>query len=128
MTEKELVQRLKDLRVSIKAKNDELDEIKADEMKAERDLIEMLEEKQADATAQYEGVGYARLAKPRIYASVTKDKEMEAIAYLEQIGRADMVKPSITGLNAFVGELMESGEEVPAVVSYYIKQSVKIYG
>lgn len=97
--------------------------------RCERDLIEYLDSKDANATARYEGVGYVGLVKPRLYASYTKDNEDKVFSFLKDHGREDLVRPTVNkqSLSSFVSEACEQGMEIPEYISYYLKPSARIY-
>ena len=97
---------------------------------AETKLIEHLEGTGAASTAKYDGIGYAQLCKPRVYASCVKENEERLKTYLRDKGRADLIKETISPqtLSAFVAELIDNGQALPTdIVSYYLKQNVRMY-
>ena len=95
----------------------------------ERQIIEYLESKDARATAKYEGVGYIGIQKPRLYASYTKEHEEEVFRFLNGKGRADLIRPTVNkqSLSSFVKDALEQGQEIPVIISYYLRPSVQIY-
>ena len=95
--------------------------------KAESALIELLEANSAVATARYDGIGYARIMKPRLYASCNKENEEKLFTYLEEKGREDMIKSKVSGLDKFVSELIEQGQAVPEFIGYFLKTTVRIF-
>ena len=97
--------------------------------KAEAALIEHLVNTEATATATYDGIGYANMQKPRIYASFLKEDEDEVKKILIEKGREDLIKETISApsLSAFVGELIENGKPIPEKISYYLKTSLRLY-
>ena len=96
---------------------------------AEKAVVEFLESKTAKATAKYEGIGYAGLVKPRLYANCKNENEEDLFFYLTQIGRGDLIKPKVhpSTLSGFVKELVEGGREPPKFISYYFKTTVRLY-
>lgn len=125
----DLVVKLRDAR----NRRDELEEslkaAKAEYDKLEAALIEAMTANGQEATARYEGLGYVRMMKPRLYASFRKENEGSVFKFLEDSGRSDLIKPTVnaSSLSSFVSELVEGGKEVPPVVSYYLKPSVRIF-
>ncbi len=96
---------------------------------AEDALIESLQARNAEATARYDGIGFASLAKPRIYASFKKENEPQVFDFLKTEGREDLIKTvvNVQSLSGFVGEKVTGGEAVPPFITYYIKQSARFY-
>ena len=97
--------------------------------KAEAELVEFLTGNQAEATATYDGLGYAKMSKPRVYASFLKENEEKAKLFLKESGRGDMVKETVAApsLSSYVAELIEAGKPVPEIFSYYLKTKVRMY-
>jgi len=126
-TEKDLVLRFKVTDKTVDDLELKLKTAKQDRNKAESALIEFLEANSAVATARYDGLGYAKMMKPRLYANCTKENEDQLFKYLKKIGREDMIKQTVTGLNTFVSEFVETGEPVPEFIGYYLKTSVRIF-
>lgn len=126
----------RDLLCQFKTARERLDDIKAAQKdaqavfdQAEMQLVEHLIASNAEGTAEYSGIGRAKLKKPRIYASFLKENEDAAKKYLEEHGRKDLIKETVApaSLSSFVGELIEAGKPVPAIFTYYLKQSVGLY-
>lgn len=126
----------RDLLVAFKAARQELDSMK-EQLKevqkryddAETAMVEHLTTRQAEATAKYDGIGYAKLMKPRVYASCLKENEDKLKTYLVEHGREDLIKEVVAApsLSAYVGELVEAGKPIPDLISYYLKQGVRLY-
>lgn len=129
MNERELLIVLKTARQELDATKEQLKEVQARYDAAETAVIEHLTGISADATAKYEGIGYAKMMKPRVYASCTKDNEPKLKEYLREKGREDLIRETIAAqsLSGFVGELMQAGKPPPDCVDYYLKTSVRIY-
>ncbi len=114
-------------------RRDELEEAlsdaKRDYNEKEASLIEAIQAKQAEATAKYEGLGFARIAKPRLYASYKKENEEKIFALVTEDGRDDLIKPSIhpSSLSGYVSERIGSGKSIPEEISYYFKTSIRLY-
>jgi len=126
----------RDLLVVFKAARKELDAFK-DQLKdaqkrydeAETAMVEHLVANQAEATGKYDGIGYAKLMKPRVYASCLAENLDKLKAYLVEHDRADLIKEVVAApsLSAYVGELVEAGKPIPDLISYYLKQGVRLY-
>lgn len=127
--EKTLLVVLKSARQELDAVKEHLKEAQKRYDDAETAVINHLVEINADATAKYEGVGYAKRMKPRVYASCTKENEPELKAYLKRQGREDLIRETVAAqsLSGFVGELIDAGKPPPECISYYLKTSVRIY-
>ena len=108
---------------------DALQKATAEEERIEKQLIELLESKDAKSTAKYLGVGYVSLMKPRLYANYLKENEEVVFEFIKNEGRDDLIRPTINkqSLSGFIGECVEGGKEVPQFISYYLKPSVRIY-
>ncbi len=126
----------KELLLNLKASKERRDVLKenlktaqAEYDKTESELIEFLEAHSAVATAKYEGVGYAQLQKPRLYASCREVNMPDLIAFVESQGRGDLVKTSVSSqsLSGFASERIGEGLEIPEFVSYYLKSSIRLY-
>lgn len=92
-------------------------------------LVETMEDMNLEATARYEGIGYCKLMKPRLYASYKKENEEDLFGYLKKEGREDLIKPSVhaASLSGFVSELVEAGKPIPEAISFYMKKSIRLY-
>lgn len=126
----------KELLVKFKAKKDALEAAKeaakaaqAEFDQAEKALIEHLTAIEADATASYDGIGYAKMTKPTVYASCLKENEDKLKETLRKIGRGDLIRETVNprSLSALVKEQLEKGETPPAEVNYYLKTSIRTY-
>lgn len=92
-------------------------------------LIEFLESRSAVSTAKYQGVGYAQIQKPRLYASCTQENLDTLFKFLRDKGRDDLIKTIVQpqSLSSFIKECIEDGVELPECVSYYLKPSIRLY-
>jgi hypothetical protein len=130
LTEFDLVVRFRDA----KAKKDELEKIlelaQQEFDKAEADLIELLNAKNATKTAEYEGVGHVTLLKPRLYASVLKENQDKLFSFLRETRRDDLIREVVNpqSLSGYVKEALDSGQQVPEFINYYLKPSAKFFG
>lgn len=127
--EKELLLKLKDAKEKRDALKESLKTAQGEYDKAEFDLIEFLEANSAVATAKYEGLGYAQLQKPRLYASCREESMPDLIEFLESEGRGDLVKTTVMPqtLSGFTSERIAEGLDVPEFISYYLKSSLRLY-
>jgi hypothetical protein len=127
--ERVLIQKFKEATLEKKRLERDLKAAKKEYERIETQLIEILDAEGAEASARYEGIGYVRLMKPRLYASCNADNMEALFKHLEEVGRTDLIKTTVMSqtLSSYVKELIENGQEIPEVVSYYLKQSVKLY-
>ncbi|MDX9703981.1 MAG: hypothetical protein RBU23_13195 [Candidatus Auribacterota bacterium] len=126
----------RDLLIELKRTKERLDVLKDAQTQAQLDydhavfsLIEFLESHSAVATAKYEGIGYAQIQKPRLYASCTQNNLDKLFTFLRDKGRDDLIKTIVQpqSLSSFVKECIENGIEIPECISYYLKPSIKLY-
>lgn len=129
LCEKELVARFKEAKERRDHQKKGLEQSQKDYEEAESRLIEYLESNSAVATATYEGLGYAQLQKPRLYASCRQEDMDKLFDYLKTQDRADLIKTVVMPqtLSSFISECVESGNAVPEFVSYYLKPSLRLY-
>jgi hypothetical protein len=129
MSEFDLVVKLRDARL----KRDELEEslktAKSEYDSLEQALIEAMTANGQEATARYEGLGYVRMMKPRLFASFRKENEDQVFKFLEDSGRADLIKPTVHAgsLSSYVSELVEAGSKIPETINYYLKPSLRLF-
>jgi hypothetical protein len=92
-------------------------------------LIEFLEGNSAISTAKYEGIGYAQIQKPRLYASCRQEDLNRLFDFLKEQEREDLIKTTVMpqSLSSFTKERIEEGLEVPEFISYYLKPSIRLY-
>lgn len=114
--------RLSQLKEDLKAAQAEFDA-------AEKGLLDYLQESEKEATAKYEGIGYATTIKPQVYASCTEENKDTLFEFLKAAGREDLIKTVVNAksLSGYVKELLEDGKEIPACISYYMKNSIRVY-
>ncbi|MDX9702401.1 MAG: hypothetical protein RBU23_05070 [Candidatus Auribacterota bacterium] len=126
----------RDLLIELKRTKERLDALKDAQTQAQLDydnavfsMIEFLESHSAVSTAKYEGIGYAQIQKPRLYASCTQNNLDNLFTFLRDKGRDDLIKTIVQpqSLSSFVKECIENGIEVPECISYYLKPSIKLY-
>lgn len=97
--------------------------------RAKMELVEYLEDRDANRTARYEGIGYATLAKPRIYASCVEENKEKLFELVREKGREDLIKVQIhpSSLSSWIKELIEGNEAVPDFVSFHFEDQVRFY-
>ena len=97
--------------------------------KEESRLIEFLEANSAISTAKYEGIGYAQIQKPRLYASCRQEDMNRLFDFLKEQDREDLIKTTVMpqSLSSFTKERIEEGLEVPEFINYYLKPSIRLY-
>jgi len=108
---------------------DDLKDAQAEYDMTESRLIELLESNSAISTAKYEGLGYAQIQKPRLYASCKEENMERLFDFLREKAREDLIKTTVMPqtLSSFVKECIETGIEIPDYVSYYLKPSIRLY-
>jgi len=128
-TERDLVIRFK----HAKERRDDLKEClqnaQEEYEKTEARLIEFLEAHSAVSTAKYEGLGYAQMQKPRLYASCRQENMERLLSFLNEQKREDLIKTTVMpqSLSSFTSECIEQGVELPEFISYYLKPSIRLY-
>ena len=95
----------------------------------ESQLIEFLEANGAISTAKYEGVGYAQIQKPRLYASCRQEDMDTLFDFLKTQDREDLIKTTVMSqtLSSFTKECIEEGVEIPEFINYYLKPTIRLY-
>jgi len=128
-TERDLVLQFKCAKEKREALKDELKQAQEEYEKAEFAVIEYLESNSAVSTAKYEGLGYAQIQKPRLYASCKEENLQELFDFLKDQGREDLIKTTVLpqSLSSFTSECIENGDEIPECISYYLKPSLRLY-
>lgn len=126
----------RDLLCRFKCAKQRRDELKDALKKAQEDfeqeesqLIEFLEANSAISTAKYEGIGYAQIQKPRLYASCRQENMDRLFNFLKEQDREDLIKTTVMSqsLSSFTKECIEQGQEIPEFISYYLKPTVRLY-
>lgn len=97
--------------------------------RTEARLIEFLEAHSAVSTAKYEGLGYAQIQKPRLYANCRQENMEDLILFLKSRRREDLIKTVVMpqSLSSFTSECIEQGDELPEFITYYLKASIRLY-
>lgn len=129
MNERDLVIAFRNARAAKKDAEAALEQVNKEFADAETALIEALQARNAESTAEYEGIGYVSLVKPRLYARFDKADEEKVFQFLKGEGREDLIKATVNtqSLSGFVGERFEAGNSVPDFIKYYLKPSVRFY-
>jgi len=128
-TERDLVLQFKCVKEKRDSMKESLKDAQAEYDSAESRLIEFLESNSAVSTAKYEGLGYAQINKPRLYASCRQENMDKLFSFLKDQQREDLIKTTVMpqSLSSFTKECIESGLEVPECINYYLKSSVRLY-
>lgn len=128
-TEKELIIEFQDALRLCDETEEAFKKAKEQKDRCEHALLEHLEQTGAEKTATYEGIGHVTRMKPRLYASCNKENEDLLFAFLCANDREDLIKRTVhsSSLSSLVKERIESGEEVPEFISYYLKPSARMY-
>jgi hypothetical protein len=128
-TERELLSQFKCARKRREDVKAALDQAQEEYEKAESRLIEFLEANGAISTAKYEGMGYAQIQKPRLYASCRQENMDRLFDFLKEQQREDLIKTTVMpqSLSGFTKECIEGGVEVPEFINYYLKPTVRLY-
>ena len=126
MTEKELLQEYVIARESFEALEEETKKAKERLDKAQAILIDDLQSRQASKTARYDGLGCLSLNKPIVGARALSEEQL--FDYLTKIDRKDLLKTTChhKTLSSFVGEMLETGKEIPGFIEYWFKSSVRL--
>lgn len=130
MIERDLVARFRNCKAKLDLAKEQEALASAELTKAESALLEHLEAHQATSTATYEGLGYVKLQKPRLYASVAQENLPALIEHLRLEAREDLIKTTINpqSLSSYVSERIEQGLPAPVGVTYFLKPQLRIYG
>lgn len=127
--ERELLSALKFAKKTRDGLKEDLKKAQIEYDAAEARILEFLESCDAVSTAKYEGLGWAQIQKPRLYANCREESMGELITFLKSQGRGDLVKTTVLpqSLSGFAAECVDAGTALPEFVSYYFKPSVKLY-
>jgi len=128
-TERDLVLRFKLAREKRDRMKDDLKSAQEELDQTEFRLIEFLESHSAVSTAKYEGLGYAQIQKPRLYANCRQENMDELFEFLQTQNREDLIKTTVMpqSLSSFTSECIEQGIEIPEFITYYLKPSIRLY-
>ncbi len=127
--EKDLLCRFKCAKERRNQMKEALKQVQEDYEQVESQLIEFLEANSAISTAKYEGVGYAQIQKPRLYASCRQENMDNLFKFLQQHNREDLIKTTVMSqtLSSFTKECIEEGVEIPEFINYYLKPTIRLY-
>ena len=127
--EKDLLCRFKCAKERRNQMKEALKQAQEDYEQVESQLIEFLEANSAISTAKYEGVGYAQIQKPRLYASCRQENMDNLFKFLQQHNREDLIKTTVMSqtLSSFTKECIEEGVEIPEFINYYLKPTIRLY-
>ena len=130
MGEREVVEKFRDAKKRLKELKLLAGEAQQELDTTENEILELLETDEKDGTATYEGIGCVKSQKPKLYASTLAENREELATWLTTIGRRDMIVSYVfpKTLSGFVKERVESGEEIPECIQYYLKPTLKYYG
>ena len=128
-SERELVQKFSEFLAKKQSLSAEIEENQKKLDQLESLIIELLEAKDATATAEYDGIGKVQINKPKLHASVKIENMDKVKEFLATKNRLDLVRETINAnsLSTFTKELIEKGEQIPSEISYYLKPVVKLY-
>ncbi len=130
MSERDLLATFKTAKQRVQALDEQLKHAKSDQDVAQTALLEYLDAHQASATGKYDGMGWAQVQRPTLYASAPVD-QMDAVkAWLRAHGHESAIKETVhpSTLSQIVSEQVEQGGELPPHVTYFLKPNVRLYG
>ena len=128
--ERDLLVKFKNAHEHVAVAEDALKAAREEERHAEQTLIDYLEAKRANGTAKYEGVGWAQINSPRLFASCPAEAFPQLAAWLRAHGHESALKETVHSatLSQIVSEQLRDSGEVPPGVSYFLKAQVRLYG
>ena len=128
--ERLLLLEYKNAKEALAGVKDELDKATEKFEKAQAKIQENLENKGADATGKYPGLGWVQIQKPRLYANCRIDDQALLFGYLNDNGRPDLIKTTVNpqSLSSFIAEQIDQGAETPEFINVYFKQQLRHYG
>jgi len=101
---------------------------KAEVLKIEAELINLMVDKNIERTAKYTDIGFVTLNKPKVRASYTEINKFELFEFLKKEKREDMIKTSVHPgtLSTFVKEILAEGKEPPNFIGYYLQNTLTL--
>lgn len=128
-SELDLLQSVRAARAEHSAAEDAAKEARARLDIAEAKLVEFMIDRDIKSTAKYEGIGFASLNTPELFARCNVPDQDKLYDYLDKSGRTDLIKSTVhhKSLSGFVKELLEKGSPVPEFIQYGFKQTLKVY-
>jgi hypothetical protein len=96
---------------------------------SEGKLVEFMTDRDIKSTAKYEGIGFASLDKPELFARVNVPDQEKLFTLLNSVGRMDLIKSTVhhKSLSSFVKEMLEQGQSIPEFIQYGFKSTLKVY-
>ena len=128
--ERNLLLKLRSAREAVQRCDEALKIARAEEREAEQAMLDYLDAKQASATGKYDGIGWAQVNSPRLFASCPVEKFPELASWLRAHGQESAIKETVhsSTLSQIVSEQLRDSGEVPPGVTYYLKPQVRLYG
>lgn len=123
-----LVSSYRKAKASHTAAKDVEKDAKAEVLKIEAELINLMVDKSIERTAKYTDIGFVTLNKPKVRASYTEINKFELFEFLKKEKREDMIKTSVHPgtLSTFVKEVLAEGNEPPKCISYYLQSTLTL--
>ena len=128
--ERDLLAHFKSAHEAVDIAEEVLKAARAEERTAEQALIDYLEAHRASATGKYDGLGWAQINSPRLFASASQEVLPQVLAWLRSHGHESAVKETVhsSTLSQIVGEQLRDSGELPPGVTYFLKPQIKLYG
>ena len=128
--ERDLLSRLKSAREQVDVCKSALVEAHNAEDAAVKALVDYLEAKGASATGRYDGLGWAKLNTPRLFASYSKEQEDAVFAWLRAHGQESAMKLTLhpSTFSQIISEQLRDSGELPPGTTYYLRPVVRLYG
>ena len=128
--ERDLLHTLATIRQQVDSCKAALVEAHKAEDAAVKALVDYLESKGANATGRYEGLGWAKLNPPRLFASYSKEQEEQVFAWLKAHGQESAMKLTVhpSTFSQVISEALREGTELPVGTTFYLKPQVRLYG
>lgn len=128
-TEKELIQKFLEKKKTVEQLTELLKQSTKDRDDIEARIIKQLMDEGKQATARYEGLGHVCVVQGAAHASIQKGMSDAVKEHLRSIGREDLIKESIaaTSLSAYVRECLQSNQEIPIGVTFYVPQFLRYF-
>jgi len=127
--ERDLLSQLKSTRQTVTECDQALKDARATERSAEQALLDYLEAKHSSATGRYDGLGWASIGKPRLFATCPAEHFTTLAAWLRDHEQGAAIKETVhsSTLSQIVGECLRDGVALPEGISYYLKPQVRLY-
>lgn len=99
--------------------------------KLEARLSKHMLDSEIDSTAKYDGVGFATLEKPKLFARSNVGDKEKLFGFLSEIGRTDLIKQEVhyASLTSLVEErIAEKGTvAIPDFINYGYVRRLRLY-